>query len=197
MKVQSLSGAVVCALVVACAPAAPPPAPSIPQPNPPLVRPPFRMDTTLLPDRVPPFQQAPLIVWGPPPEGTTHPERARTYDLQHQTTTVRFDWPRQAVVGTTTLTIAGLRGAAPVSNVVIDAGDMTFKRVASGQRELKYDYDGHALTVHDIRREAAEAHLAAGAQWADSPAAVAAQSEVVVTSLPGPKDVEIVALAGC
>ena len=56
---------------------------------------------------------------------------------------------------------------------------------------------GHALTVHDIRREAAEAHLAAGAQWADSPAAVAAQSEVVVTSLPGPKDVEIVALAGC
>ena len=148
MKVQSLSGVVVCALVVACAPAAPPPAPSIPQPNPPLVRPPFRMDTTLLPDRVPPFQQAPLIVWGPPPEGTTHPERARTYDLQHQTTTVRFDWPRQAVVGTTTLTIAGLRGAAAVSNVVIDAGDMTFRRVAVGSRNLKYDYDGHALTVH-------------------------------------------------
>ena len=148
MKVQSLSGAVVCALVMACAPAAPPPGPSIPHPNPPLVRPPFRMDTTLLPDRVPPFQQAPLIVWGPPPEGTTHPERARTYDLQHQTTTVRFDWSRQAVVGTTTLTIAGLKGAAAVSNVVIDAGDMTFKRVASGQGELKYDYDGHALTVH-------------------------------------------------
>src|SRR2546423_2237862 len=148
MKVQSLSGAVVCALVVACAPAAPPPAPSIPQPNPPLVRPPFRMDTTLLPDRVPPFQQAPLIVWGPPPEGTTHPERARTYDLQHQTTTVRFDWPRQAVVGTTTLTIAGLRGAAAVSNVMIDAGDMTFKRVASEARDVKYDYDDRILTVH-------------------------------------------------
>ncbi len=52
---------------------------------------------------------------------------------------------------------------------------------------------GHTLTVYDVRREAAEPHLAAGAQWAESPAAVAAQSEVVVTSLPGPKDVESVA----
>ena len=106
------------------------------------------MDTALTADRVPPFQQAPLIVWGPPPEGTAHPERVRTYDLQHQVTTVRFDWPRQAVVGTTTLTIAGLPGARPLSNVVIDAGDMTFKRVASGSAVLKYDYDGKALTVH-------------------------------------------------
>jgi aminopeptidase N len=106
------------------------------------------MDTALTADRVPPFQQAPLIVWGPPPEGTAHPERVRTYDLQHQVTTVRFDWPRQAVVGTTTLTIGGLPGARPLSNVVIDAGDMTFKRVASGSTALKYDYDGRALTVH-------------------------------------------------
>ena len=53
---------------------------------------------------------------------------------------------------------------------------------------------GHSLTVYDVRREAAEPHLAAGAQWAESPAAVAAQSEVVVTSLPGPKEVEAVAL---
>jgi len=53
---------------------------------------------------------------------------------------------------------------------------------------------GHTLTVYDLRREAAELHLAAGAQWADSPASVAAQSEVVVTSLPGPKEVEAVAL---
>ncbi|HLX36976.1 MAG TPA: NAD(P)-dependent oxidoreductase [Candidatus Binataceae bacterium] len=52
---------------------------------------------------------------------------------------------------------------------------------------------GHQLTVYDIRREMAEPHLAAGASWADSPAAVAAQSEVVVTSLPGPKEVEAVA----
>ena len=106
------------------------------------------MDSTLSPDRVPPFHETPLIVWGPPPEGTTHAERARTYDLQHQVTTVRFDWPRHAVVGTTTLTIGGLRNAAALSAVVIDAGDMTFKRVASGSRDLKYDYDGRALTVH-------------------------------------------------
>ena len=106
------------------------------------------MDSTLKADRVPPFQTGPLIVWGPLPDGTAHPERVRKYDLQHQSTTVRFDWPRQAVVGTTTLTIAGLSGASPLSNVVIDAGDMTFKRVASGSRALKYDYDGHALTVH-------------------------------------------------
>ena len=52
---------------------------------------------------------------------------------------------------------------------------------------------GHTLTVYDLRREMAEPHLAAGATWADSPAAVAAQSEVVVTSLPGPKEVEAVA----
>ena len=106
------------------------------------------MDSTLTLDRVPPFRELPLIVWGPPPEGTTHTERVRTYDLQHQSTTVRFDWPRRAVTGTTTLTIGGLRNAGPLSNVVIDAGDMTFRRVASGSRTLKYDYDGHALTVH-------------------------------------------------
>ena len=32
---------------------------------------------------------------------------------------------------------------------------------------------GHELVVHDVRREAAEAHLKAGARWADSPRAVA------------------------
>jgi 3-hydroxyisobutyrate dehydrogenase-like beta-hydroxyacid dehydrogenase len=53
---------------------------------------------------------------------------------------------------------------------------------------------GHALTVHDVRREAAEPHLAAGARWADSPAAVAAECELVMTSLPGPKEIDEVAL---
>ncbi len=137
------------ALLVACA--SPPPPTTIPapeRPTPPLVLPPFKMDSGATLDRVPPFQAAPLITWGPPPDGVTHPERARTYDLQHQVTTVRFDWPRHAVVGTTTLTIAGLTGAAPISNVVIDAGDMTFKSVAIGSTPLKYDYDGRALTVH-------------------------------------------------
>ncbi len=49
---------------------------------------------------------------------------------------------------------------------------------------------GHSLTVHDLRREAATALCEAGAQWADSPDAVARASEVVITSLPGPTAVE-------
>ncbi len=53
---------------------------------------------------------------------------------------------------------------------------------------------GHSLIVHDLRRTAAEPHLAAGARWAQTPGAAAADSEVVFTSLPGPKEVEEVAL---
>jgi 3-hydroxyisobutyrate dehydrogenase len=53
---------------------------------------------------------------------------------------------------------------------------------------------GHALVVHDVRREAAAPHLAAGATWADTPRAVAQAADVVFTSLPGPAEVEAVAL---
>src|SRR3954467_15986471 len=53
---------------------------------------------------------------------------------------------------------------------------------------------GHDLVVHDIRRAAAERNLAAGAVWADSPKALAEQCEVIFTSLPGPPEVEQVAL---
>jgi 3-hydroxyisobutyrate dehydrogenase-like beta-hydroxyacid dehydrogenase len=53
---------------------------------------------------------------------------------------------------------------------------------------------GFALTVHDVRRESAAPHLGAGAQWADSPKAVAQASDIVFTSLPGPVEVEAVAL---
>ena len=49
---------------------------------------------------------------------------------------------------------------------------------------------GFDLTVHDLRREAAENLLAAGAQWAPSPAALAQQVETIVLSLPGPPQVE-------
>lgn len=52
---------------------------------------------------------------------------------------------------------------------------------------------GYDLVVNDIRRQAVEQHLAAGAQWADSPRAVAEAAEVVFTSLPGPPEVETVA----
>jgi 3-hydroxyisobutyrate dehydrogenase len=53
---------------------------------------------------------------------------------------------------------------------------------------------GHKVVVHDIRREAAEPHVKAGATWAASPRAVAEASEIVFTSLPGPAEVEAVAL---
>ena len=52
---------------------------------------------------------------------------------------------------------------------------------------------GYALVVNDVRRAAADAHLAAGCEWADSAGAVARASDVVFTSLPGPKEVEAVA----
>jgi 3-hydroxyisobutyrate dehydrogenase len=54
---------------------------------------------------------------------------------------------------------------------------------------------GHALVVHDVRAEAATAHLAAGATWAKTAREVAEASDVVLTSLPGPAEVEAVALA--
>jgi 3-hydroxyisobutyrate dehydrogenase-like beta-hydroxyacid dehydrogenase len=53
---------------------------------------------------------------------------------------------------------------------------------------------GHALVVNDIRREAATPHLDAGATWADSPIQLAETSDVVFTSLPGPVEMEAVAL---
>jgi aminopeptidase N len=149
MKGFVVPGAVACAMALGCAsPQTRSPVSEIPRPTPPLILPPFQMDSTLTPDRVPAFRPLPLIVWGPPPAGVSHRERARSYDLQHQATTVRFDWPRQAVVGTTTLRIAGLPGATPLSSISIDAGDMTFKGVVAGTTPLKYDYDGHVLVVH-------------------------------------------------
>ena len=53
---------------------------------------------------------------------------------------------------------------------------------------------GHDLVVHDLRREAAERQLAAGCEWADTARRVAESCDVVFTSLPGPAEVESVAL---
>ena len=53
---------------------------------------------------------------------------------------------------------------------------------------------GHDLLVYDLRREAAGPLEALGAAWTDSPRAVAAASEVVLSSLPGPPEVEAVVL---
>jgi 3-hydroxyisobutyrate dehydrogenase-like beta-hydroxyacid dehydrogenase len=54
---------------------------------------------------------------------------------------------------------------------------------------------GYELVVNDVRREAAAPHLTAGAVWADTPTEVGQAAEVVFTSLPGPREVEQVAVA--
>jgi 3-hydroxyisobutyrate dehydrogenase len=52
---------------------------------------------------------------------------------------------------------------------------------------------GFELVVNDLHRQVAERHLAAGATWAASPRELAEQCEVILTSLPGPPEVEAVA----
>jgi 3-hydroxyisobutyrate dehydrogenase-like beta-hydroxyacid dehydrogenase len=52
---------------------------------------------------------------------------------------------------------------------------------------------GYKLVVHDLSRQAASRHLQNGAVWADSPKEVAAQCDVIFTSLPAPPDVAAVA----
>ena len=49
---------------------------------------------------------------------------------------------------------------------------------------------GHTVAVHDLRRESATNLCEMGANWADSPRELAAASEVVFTSLPGPVEAE-------
>src|SRR5579864_8453902 len=53
---------------------------------------------------------------------------------------------------------------------------------------------GYKVVVHDLHRQAASHHLQAGAEWADTPRAVAEKCDVIFTSLPEPADVERVAL---
>jgi len=49
---------------------------------------------------------------------------------------------------------------------------------------------GHEVTVHDQRKEISAPQLEAGARWADTPAEVAAISDFIFTSLPGPPVIE-------
>lgn len=146
-RMRLLQGATLIAFtaLAACTPAARQPAENQPTPVPNV--PPFRIDTTLTPNLVPAFKETPLIAWGPLPEGVTHAERRRTFDLQHQSTTIRFDWQTHAVVGSTTLTIAGLPNAAPLRTVVIDAGDMRIRSVTSNGAAVRFDYSDNRLAI--------------------------------------------------
>ena len=49
---------------------------------------------------------------------------------------------------------------------------------------------GFSLVVHDVRKDAAAPLMERGAEWADSPAHVAEQCDVVATCLPGPPEME-------
>ena len=53
---------------------------------------------------------------------------------------------------------------------------------------------GYPLVVFDLRRQAAAALLDRGAVWADSPARVAEQCDIVATCVPGPAEMEEAAL---
>ena len=52
---------------------------------------------------------------------------------------------------------------------------------------------GHKLVVHDIVETSATNALKAGAKWAANPKALAAECDLIFTSLPGPPEVEAVA----
>lgn len=53
---------------------------------------------------------------------------------------------------------------------------------------------GHELRVHDVRAESAAELVAEGAIWASSAAEIARASDVVFTCLPGPAEVDAIAL---
>src|SRR5579871_4665802 len=51
---------------------------------------------------------------------------------------------------------------------------------------------GYPLVVHDLREESAANLIEGGAEWASSPAMVAAEAHTVFTCLPGPPEVKAV-----
>lgn len=59
-----------------------------------------------------------------------------------------------------------------------------------GPMALNIIKGGHGVCVFDVRKDAAAKHIKAGASLADSPQTLAAQSDLVMTSLPGPREVE-------
>lgn len=62
-----------------------------------------------------------------------------------------------------------------------------------GPMALNASAGGFSLAVHDVRKEAALPHLKSGATWADTAEDLASDADVILTSLPGPPEVEAVA----
>jgi 2-hydroxymethylglutarate dehydrogenase len=60
-----------------------------------------------------------------------------------------------------------------------------------GQHMSKRILDaGYELIVHDLKKESASFLLEKGAKWADTPKNIAESSELMISSLPAPKDIE-------
>src|SRR3954468_6966675 len=79
-------------------------------------------------------------------------------------------------------------GSATMRVAFIGLGTMGSRMVANLQEH------GHEVVVTDVRREAAGPPLEQGAAGADTPREAARDAEVVMSSLPGPREVEAVAL---
>ncbi|MEL7163492.1 MAG: M1 family metallopeptidase, partial [Bacteroidota bacterium] len=70
----------------------------------------------------------------------------RTHDLLHTKLDLRFDWPREQVIGTATLTLTPL--FSPSNQLVLDAKGFDFKSIkTASDQTLSYDYGGEKQQV--------------------------------------------------
>ena len=72
----------------------------------------------------------------------------------------------------------------------IGLGTMGASMAANLQKGIQKD--GHTVLVFDVRRDSAASHIRNGAVWVDSPAALAAECDIIFSSLPGPVEFEAV-----
>src|SRR3978361_1545459 len=76
----------------------------------------------------------------------------------------------------------------------IGLGTMGASMAANLQKGIQKD--GHTVLVHDVPLACTPSHIRKGAVGADSPAALAAECDVIFASLPGPVEVDGVTYAG-
>ena len=72
----------------------------------------------------------------------------------------------------------------------IGLGTMGASMAANLQNGIQKD--GHTVLVHDVRRDAASTHIRNGAVWAATPAELAAECDIIFSSLPGPVEFDAV-----